>query len=158
MTEQQFNNQFFRKGMKVKLNSGDIEPILGVDFLTGTIHIGSEVWISYSKCEVYYNELLDLFRDIVCKHFGINEEEIRIKNKKKVFVNARAVLMIMAIDSCKYSQRQIAQYMGLSQRSSVSNSNIIARHLHDNMRHIKAIKIEYGHLIPNINTYKCFQS
>jgi len=158
MTEQQFNNQFFRKGMNVKLNNGEIKPIIAVDFENGDIDIGNNVWVPYSKCEVYYDELLDLFRDIVCTYFNLDIEKLKVRYKKGDYAPARTLIMILAIDCRKYTQFQIAQYLGLKQPSSISITNRTLRGYHHIKHHLREIKIEYGHLIKNIEKYKCFKT
>ena len=157
MTEQQFNNQFFRKGMKVKLNTGEIEPILGVDFLTGTIHIGSEAWVSYPQCEVYYDELLDLFKDIVSNYLSISPERVVRKIRQGHNAVARHLLMIMAYDSGKYTQQQIATYCNCKNHCTGHHAHTVAQEYYHILEHLKAIKIKYGHLIDNLDKYKCFK-
>lgn len=158
MTEQQFNNQFFRKGMKVKLNNGEIKPIWGVDFENGDIDIGNNVWVPYSKCKVYYNELLDLFKHIVCEYFKLDQDEIVKRGRKGDYTPARTLIMTMAIDSGECTQAQIAEYLGLNNHSAVCVANRTARHYYHIIYHLKAIKIKYGHLIKNIEKYKCFKT
>ena len=158
MTEQQFNNQFFRKGMKVKLNNGEIKPIIGVDFEQMDIEIGDNVWVPYSKCEVYYNELLDLFKHIMCEYFKLDQDQIIKRYRQGDYAPARALIMIMAIDSKEYSQEQIAEYLGLNNHSAVCVANRNTRHYYHIIDYLKVIKIKYAHLIKNIEKYKCFKT
>lgn len=158
MTETQFNNQFFRKGMKVKLNNGEIKPIWGVDFENGDIDIGNNVWVPYLKCEVHYDELLDLFRDIVSNHLRIDPPQVVKKIKQGNNALARHLLMIMAYDSGYYTQQQIADYCNCKNHDAVSHAHRMRRYDYDIIPHLKVIKIEQGHLIKNIEKYKCFKT
>ena len=158
MTEQQFNNQFFRKGMKVKLNNGEIKPIVAVDFEQMDIEIGDNVWYPYSKCNAYYNEYLDLFKHIVCQHFKLDQEQIIKRYRYGDYAPARALMMIMAIDSGEYTQEQIAEYLGLNGHAAVCVANKSVRHYYHIIDYLQEIKSEYGHLIKNIEKYKCFKT
>jgi hypothetical protein len=158
MTEQQFNNQFFRKGMSVKLANNAILPILGVNFDTMYITIGKGEWVHYSRCEVYYNELLDLFKDIVSQYLKISPEHVVRKIRQGQNAVARHLLMIMAYDSGKYTQQQIATYCNCKNHDTVTHAHRVRRYDYDIISHLKVIKIENGHLIKNIEKYKCFKT